>query len=105
VGARSYYVYIMSSFTRTLYVGITSDLERRVQEHKAQVVEGFTKKYKVTRLVHAEECGEVEEAIAREKEIKAWRREKKVALIEAANPGWHDLADSEEKQDPSLRSG
>ena len=102
---RSYYVYILSSFTRTLYVGVTNDLERRVQEHKGHVIEGFTKKYKVTLLVHAEDCGEIEEAIAREKEIKGWRRKKKIALIEASNPNWHDLAHNGEKQDPSLRSG
>ncbi len=101
----SYYVYILSSFTRTLYVGVTNDLERRVHEHKSHLIEGFTKQYKVTRLVHAEECGEIEEAIAREKEIKGWRREKKVALIEAANPDWTDLASDGERQDPSLRSG
>jgi putative endonuclease len=105
VGARNYYVYILSSFTRTLYVGVTNDLERRVQEHRSGLVEGFTKKYKVTRLVHAEECGEIEDAIAREKEIKGWRRDKKVALIEGSNPHWYDLADDNAQQDPSLRSG
>jgi putative endonuclease len=88
---RTYYAYVMSNYSKTLYVGVTNDLERRVWEHKSQLVEGFTKKYNLTKLVHAEECGEIEEAIAREKEIKGWRREKKVALVEASNPLWEEL--------------
>ena len=104
MATRSYFVYIMSSFTRTLYIGVTNDLERRVFEHKSHVIDGFTKKYQVTRLVYVEECGEMGEAIAREKELKGWRRDKKMALIEAANPNWEDLAGDAVRQDSSLRS-
>ena len=88
---RSYYVYVLSNYSKTLYVGLTNDLERRVWEHKSKLVEGFTKKYNVTKLIYSEECGEIEEAIAREKEIKGWRRDKKVALIETSNPLWEEL--------------
>jgi len=101
---RSYFVYIMTNYSRTLYVGVTNDLERRVWEHRCKLVEGFTKRYNITRLVYAEDCGEIEDAIAREKEIKGWRRAKKVALIAASNPLWEDLA-GVEGPDPSLRSG
>ena len=71
------------------------------------MVPGFTSKYNVTRLVHAEEFGEVKDAIAREKQIKGWRRDRKIELIESVNPEWDDLADawSATEQDPSLRSG
>ncbi len=89
---RQYYVYLMASQSRTLYVGMTNDLRRRVHEHKAKLIKGFTQKYNVTRLVHFEATSEVRSALAREKEIKAWRREKKVGLIEAGNPGWRDLS-------------
>ena len=101
---RSYFVYIMTNYSQTLYVGVTNDLERRVWEHKSKLVEGFTKRYNVTRLVYAEESGEIEDAIAREKEIKGWRRAKKIALIKASNPLWEDLSLGQ-GPDPSLRSG
>ena len=87
-----YYVYILTSVTGVLYVGMTNDLQRRVQEHKHGLIEGFTKKYKINRLVYFEETGYVNEAIAREKEIKGWRRSKKIALIESYNPEWADLS-------------
>lgn len=89
---RSYHVYIMTSIAGTLYVGVTNDLRRRVQEHKCGSRPGFTKRYRVTKLVYAEEHADVRDAIAREKQIKAWRRAKKVALIEAENPTWRDYA-------------
>ena len=89
---KTYYVYIMASISRTLYVGVTSDLERRVQEHKSGLIQGFTKRYKIKKLVHYESFSNVRDAIAREKEIKGWLRAKKVALIEAENPTWRDLA-------------
>ncbi|PTU31832.1 endonuclease [Stenotrophobium rhamnosiphilum] len=82
----------MSSFTRTLYVGVTNDLPRRVLEHKSKLVAGFSAKYNITDLVYAEEYWDVREAIDREKQIKSWRREKKIALIESVNTGWTDLA-------------
>ena len=88
---KSYYVYIISSFRKTIYVGITNNLVRRIYEHKQGLVEGFTKKYKVKNLVYFEETADVKNAIEREKEIKGWRRDKKVRLIKSVNPGWSDL--------------
>lgn len=92
--SRQYYVYLMASLSRTLYLGVTNDLRRRVYEHKAKLVAGFTRKYNVTRLVHFEATSDVRAALEREKEVKAWRREKKVALIEAGNPDWRDLSEA-----------
>lgn len=87
------YVYIMASASRTTYIGVTTDLERRVWEHKTHVLPGsFTAQYEITRLVHIEEYAHIDDAIAREKALKAKSRAKKVALIEAANPRWNDLA-------------
>ncbi|HEY9869837.1 MAG TPA: GIY-YIG nuclease family protein [Candidatus Obscuribacterales bacterium] len=88
----TYYVYILTNKSQTLYVGVTSDLERRIRQHKSRLVPGFTAKYNITRLVHYEEFTSVHDAIAREKQIKGWLRAKKIALIEEANPGWNDLA-------------
>ena len=87
-----YYVYIMASHSGVLYIGVTSDLNKRVGEHKEGLIPGFSKRYKVNRLVYYESMGEVNDAIAREKQIKRWRREKKVKLIETMNSGWNDLA-------------
>ena len=87
-----YYVYILSNASRTLYVGVTNDLERRVCQHKEKRIEGFTKKYNVTWLVYYEQTRDVEAAILREKQIKGWRRAKKVELIESCNLGWRDLS-------------
>jgi putative endonuclease len=89
---RSYYVYILASFSGTLYVGVTNDIEGRMQQHKSQTIKGFTEKYGVTRLLYYEEFDDVHMAIAREKEIKKWRREKKISLFEETNPGWEDLS-------------
>lgn len=89
---RTYYVYILSSFSRVLYTGVTNDLERRMYEHKNHILPGFSDKYNVNRLVYWEEFQYISDAIAREKEIKGWVRKKKVALIEAENPTWADLA-------------
>jgi len=86
--ARQYYVYIMTNRSRTLYIGVTNDLERRVYEHKSGTVEGFAKRYKMNRLVYFDATSSVEGAIFREKELKKWRRSKKIDLIEAGNPGW-----------------
>ena len=97
---RSFYVYILSNASRILYVGVTNDLARRVLEHKSKSIPGFTAKYNVTQLVYFEETTNVIAAIEREKEIKAWRREKKVALIKAANPEWRDLSRDDGFLDP-----
>ncbi len=86
-------VYILANPRRTtLYVGVTSNLEQRVGEHRVGFHEGsFTDRYNVTRLVYCEECPSMDEAIAREKQLKRWSRAKKVALIESMNPEWRDL--------------
>jgi putative endonuclease len=89
---KTYYVYIMSSKTATLYIGITSNIKKRVYEHKTRLIPGFTDKYNIDRLVYVETFGDALSAIAREKQIKRWRREKKIALIESTNPQWLDLA-------------
>jgi putative endonuclease len=88
---RTYYVYITASISRVLYIGVTSDLIKRVHQHKEGVVDGFTKSYRADRLVYFEETSDVHVAITREKQLKGWRREKKVALVEAMNPKWNDL--------------
>jgi putative endonuclease len=87
-----YYVYIIASRSRTLYTGVTSDLERRVFEHKEKLVPGFTAKYKIERLVYFEIAEDVHAAISREKQIKGWTRSKKLALIDSVNPTWSDLS-------------
>jgi putative endonuclease len=89
---KQYYVYIMTNRSRTLYIGVTSDLARRVYEHKQKRLPGFTSKYNITQLVYYEVTTDVHAAIAREKELKGWLRAKKVALIEAMNPEWEDLS-------------
>ena len=89
---RRYHVYIMSSRSRALYIGVTNHLARRVQEHKEGRSGGFTSRYKVDRLVYCEEFGEIRDAILREKQLKGWLRARKVELIETANPEWRDLS-------------
>jgi len=102
-------VYLLSSLSRRLYVGITNDLGRRLWEHRHGPTYGFTRRYGITRLVYVESIAEPLTAITREKQIKGWVRVKKLALIEAYNPGWHDLAGryglTPMPPDPSLRSG
>ena len=86
-----YFVYLLTNRNdKVMYVGMTNNLERRVYEHKNKMVEGFTKKYNLSKLVYFEETRDVRAAIAREKEIKKWRREKKDNLVIAANPDWKD---------------
>src|SRR5436309_15934647 len=89
---RQYSVYILASRTRRLYVGMTSNLEQRVWQHRTKAIEGFTSRYNIDRLVWYESTNLAIDAASREREIKAWRREKKIALIEAENPEWDDLA-------------
>ena len=95
------YVYIMASRSRTLYTGVTNNLERRVAEHKRHLAPGFSDRYRIERLVYFETWGRIRDAIQREKQIKGWRRSKKIALIEAKNAtladlseGWYGKADS-----------
>ena len=89
---KQYYVYIMSSRSHVIYVGMTNDLRRRVEQHQQKLIEGFTQKYNITQLVYYEVANDVHSALAREKEIKGWRRSKKVALIESMNPLWQDMS-------------
>ena len=90
---RTYYVYIMASKSRVIYVGVTGFLMARVLRHRAGEGGSFTRRYLLHRLVYFQSFRDVADAIARETEIKKWRREKKVALIEERNPTWEDLAD------------
>lgn len=89
-----YWVYIAASVSQVLYVGVTNDLRRRMYQHKTCSVPGFTSRYRVSRLVFFETTPDISGAIRREKQIKGWRRSRKIELIESANPGWADLSDS-----------
>jgi len=90
---KTFYVYIMGSESGTLYAGMTSDIKRRVYEHRNHLIPGFTDKYNVERLLYFEVISDPASAISREKQIKAWRREKKVALIDSMNAAWNDLSE------------
>ncbi len=90
---RQYYVYIMASKSRRLYTGMTNSIMRRAKEHKAGMIDGFTKRYRINRLVYYESFRYVGNAINREKQIKGWDRAKRVALIESVNRTWEDLSD------------
>jgi putative endonuclease len=106
--SRPCYVYILANRWRTLYVGVTNDIIRRLDQHRSGSVVGFTQRYDIDRLVHLETSGSPRDAIAREKQIKSWSRRKKIALIEESNPGWADLAahwfEDGPAKDSSLRS-
>ena len=97
VSVRTFYVYILASRSRNLYVGVTSDVARRLAQHRL-ALSGYSARYRCTRLVYVEAASDARAAIAREKQIKNWRRQKKLALIQAANPAWDDLG-----ADPSTR--
>ena len=89
----NFYVYILTNWTNeVMYIGMTNNLERRLDEHKRKLVDGFTKKYNVNKLVYYEHTTDVQAALAREKEIKKWRREKKNNLVMTLNPDWKDLS-------------
>jgi putative endonuclease len=90
--SRTYYVYILASRSRALYTGVTNNLERRLAQHRSGFIPGFTSRYRIFRLVHYELFGDIRLAIAREKEIKTWRHEKKAWLIQRDNSRWDDLA-------------
>lgn len=97
--SKTYYTYILASKKNgTLYIGVTNDLIRRVREHKGYLIPGFTSKYKVGKLIYFEEFPDAYQAISREKQLKGWRRSKKIDLITKLNPSWLDL-------DPSASSG
>jgi putative endonuclease len=90
---KRYYVYTMASRSLTLYTGVTGDIYHRALQHKAGEIEGFTKKYHINRLVYYETFKYVNNALAREKQVKAWTRAKRLALIKTMNPAWQDLAE------------
>jgi putative endonuclease len=97
----SYYVYILTNRNNNvMYIGMTNNLERRTWEHKLKIIPGFTQKYNVMKLVYFEECSNPDSAIAREKQLKRWRREKKNWLVKQMNPEWKDLC-----EDPSTSLG
>lgn len=90
---KTYYVYILASKRNgTIYVGVTVNLAKRIAQHKQGAIDGFTKKYNVKRLVHFEGTDDVKRALHREKQLKDWKREWKVSLIEKHNPDWRDLS-------------
>ena len=90
---REYYVYMMTNTSRTLYTGVTNNLARRVAEHQRKAIPGFTSRYNINRLVWYESTSDVGSAIAREKQLKGWKRRRKVALVTSANPDWTDLSE------------
>lgn len=91
---KTYYVYLLTNWNnKVMYVGMTNNLERRIYEHKNKLINGFTKKYNINKLVYYEETSDVNSALSREKEIKKWRREKKDTLVLNSNPEWKDLSD------------
>jgi putative endonuclease len=92
VSQRRYFVYILSSKTQRLYVGVTNDLERRVAQHKRREMSGFTSRYNIDRLVYFEETSDVRDAIDRERQIEGWVRARKIMLVVEMNPEWRDLA-------------
>lgn len=89
---KRYFVYFMCSESRVIYIGVTSDLQRRVSEHKEAAVKSFTERYKCKKLVYFEETGDIFVALEREKQIKRWNRSKKEFLIRKLNPSWADLS-------------
>jgi len=93
MGMRAYHVYVLTNHAKMLYVGVTSDLARRLYQHRHGLLPGFTKTYRLRKLVYFETTRDAGAAMAREKEIKGWGRKKKLALVLAANPGWEDLGE------------
>ena len=87
------FIYILSSKTGTLYIGVTNNLERRIYEHQNKFIPGFTKRYNIDQLIYFEEATDIISAIAREKQLKGWRRSKKLELVRSSNPTLKDLSD------------
>jgi len=88
----SYYIYILTNKSNTLYIGVTNNLQKRLYEHKNKLVEGFTKKYNLDKLIYFETYQDINEAIKREKQIKGWIRKRKIELIKSKNPTFEDLS-------------
>jgi putative endonuclease len=89
---KNYHVYIMTKNSKTLYIGVTDDLNRRLYEHRNKIIEGFSKKYNLTKLVYFESFNQIKDAIRREKQLKNWHRQWKINLIESVNKEWKDLS-------------
>ena len=111
---KEYSTYIMASRSRVLYIGVTNNLPRRVYEHKCELIDGFTKKYKCKRLVYFESSNDINTILAREKQLKNWNRQKKMNLINGMNPEWRDLSEEfisdnhnpiDARRDPSTSLG
>ncbi|MCB9211115.1 MAG: GIY-YIG nuclease family protein [Ignavibacteriales bacterium] len=102
---KDYYVYIITNNKKTLYIGVTNNLQRRIYEHKNQLIEGFSKKYNLNKLVYYEIYSEINDAIKREKQLKNWHREWKINLIESLNPNWDDLSEGFLDTEISLPTG
>jgi len=92
--ANQYYVYILTNKgNKVFYIGVTNNLERRIFEHKNKLVDGFSKKYNLTKIVYYEATGDIQSALEREKQLKNWHREWKINLINEFNPSWRDLSE------------
>jgi putative endonuclease len=102
IPVRTFFVYILANRSRSLYIGVTNDIARRLAQHRVATT-GFTARYRCARLVFVELSTDAAAAIAREKQLKTWRREKKITLIEAMNPGWDDLASADPRLAPLAR--
>lgn len=89
---KTYYVYILTNKSATLYIGVTNDLKRRLWEHRNKMIVGFTKKYNINKLIYVEDYKSANGAIAREKQLKGWRRERKMELIKQQNPSFREIA-------------
>ena len=93
MNTNTFYVYILANqFNSVLYTGVTNNLERRIREHQSGLIEGFTQRYRVHKLVYYESCQDIRDAITREKQLKKWNRSKKEELIRQMNPDWIDLS-------------
>ncbi len=91
---KTYYVYLITNWSnKVLYIGVTSNLEQRIHQHKNKLINGFTRKYNINKLVYFEQTNDINSAITREKEIKKWRREKKDDLVKSKNKTWDDLSE------------
>ena len=101
----NFFVYIVSSNSKRIYIGMTNDLDRRLYEHKHKLIKGFTAKYNMDKLVYYEVFSSVQQAIDRETQLKGWLRERKINLIESLNPSWKDLSENWQldQRDSSLR--
>ena len=106
MSTKNYYIYIITnSYNKTLYIGVTNDLTRRIYEHKNGIIKGFSKKYNLNKLVYFEDFYNIDDAIKREKQLKNWHREWKLNLIKGVNPTFKDLFESWETGDPETSSG